>query len=154
MLRDDHSDHKWFFAFANESAENAAQAIIDCCAAFGVPNRLMSDGPTHFKNETVRLVTRGLKVPHHFSLPYTLWSNGAVERLGKELVRTFRAMLSELQMRVEEWPDLLPVVQSALNNSPSPQRANVEPIKAFLGMKPTPPFATFLRTKTNSVLDI
>ena len=111
MLRDDHSDYKWFFAFSDTSAENAAHAIIDWCAAFGVPKGLMSDGPTHFKNETVRAVTRGLKVPHHFTLPYTPWSNGAVERLGKELLRVFRSIVSELQMKFEEWPDLLPVVQ-------------------------------------------
>ena len=74
----------------------------------------MSDKPTHFKSETVRAVTRGLKVPHHFTLTYTPWSNGAVQRLGKEPLRAFRSIVSELQMKFEEWPDLLPVVQSAL----------------------------------------
>ena len=77
MLRDDHSDYKWFFAFPDTSAENAAHAIIDWCAAFGVPNGLMSDGPTHFKNETVRSVCKNLKVPHHFTLPYTPCSVGS-----------------------------------------------------------------------------
>lgn len=47
MLRDDHSDHKWFLACPNTNAENAAMAIIEWCAAFGVPNGLVSDGPTH-----------------------------------------------------------------------------------------------------------
>lgn len=47
MLRDDHSDHKWFLAYPDTNAENAATAIIEWCAAFGVPNGLMSDGPTH-----------------------------------------------------------------------------------------------------------
>ena len=70
MLRDDHSDYKWFFCCPRMDAENAAHAIIDWCAANGVPGGLMSDGPTHFKNETVRLVSKGLKTPHHFTLPY------------------------------------------------------------------------------------
>lgn len=82
MLRDDHSDYKLFIAFPTTNSENAA-AIIEWCAAFRVPNGLMSDGPTHFKNEVVCLVTKGLKVPHHFTLPYCPWSNGAVERLGR-----------------------------------------------------------------------
>lgn len=34
MLRDDHSNYRWFFAFADTSAENPAHAIIDCSAAF------------------------------------------------------------------------------------------------------------------------
>lgn len=95
MLRDDHSDCKWLFAFPNTNSENAATSIFEWCAAFGVPNGLMSEGPTHFKNEVVRLVTKGLKIPHHFTLPYCPWSSSAVESLGKELLRVCRAFLSE-----------------------------------------------------------
>lgn len=154
MLRDDHSDYKWFFAFADTSAENAAQVIIDWSAAFGVPKMLMSNGPTHFKNEAVRLVSKGLKVPHHFTLPYTPWSNGAVERLGKEVLRVFRSVCSELQLRPEEWTDLLPLIQSALNNAPSPQRGNVSPLTAFTGSDPTPPISTFIRSSTSTPVSI
>ena len=42
----------------------------------------------------------------------------------------------------------MPLVQSALNNAPSPQRGNVAPITASTGMEPSPPLATFLRTVT------
>lgn len=60
--------------------ENATVNIIEWCASFSVPNGLMSDGPTHFRNDTVRLVSKGLKVSHHFTLPYFPWSNGEVDR--------------------------------------------------------------------------
>lgn len=46
LLRDDHSDYKWFFGYPKTNAENAATGIIEWCAAFCVPNGLMSDGPT------------------------------------------------------------------------------------------------------------
>ena len=82
------------------------------------------------------------------------WSDGAVERLGKELLRVFRSIVSELQMRFEEWPDLLPVVQSALNNGPSPQRRDISPITSFLGRDPTPPIGTFLRTKNTETVTL
>lgn len=71
MLRDDHSSYCWLFAFVDTLAANAARAINDWCAALGVPKALMSDGPTHFKNETIRLIEKGLRVPHHFTPPYT-----------------------------------------------------------------------------------
>jgi len=154
MLRDDHSDYAWFFPSSDTLAETAAIALVDWCAAFSVPNGWMSDGPTHFRNETIRLLARGLKVPHHFTLPYTPWSNGAVERLGKELLRVFRAVASEIQLRFEEWPDLLPLVQSALNNAPSPQRKNIAPITAFMGRAPTPPISTFLRTASVDAISV
>ena len=91
MLRDDHSGYCRFFAFPDTIAENAATAIIDWSAAFGVPATLVSDGPTHFRNDTMRLISKGLRVPHRFTFPYCPWSNGAIERLGKELLRVARA---------------------------------------------------------------
>lgn len=139
MLRDDLSDYKWFFAYKSNDAASAAVAVTDWGAAFGIPEALMSDGPTYFKNETLRLVSKGLKVPHHFELPYFQCSDGTVERLAKEHLWTFRAVASELQIRPEEWVDLLPLSQSVLNNAPSPQRANLSPITSFTGMAPTPP---------------
>lgn len=108
----------------------------------------MSDEPTHFRNEIVRLVAKGLKTPYHFTLPYTPWSNGAVERLGKAVLRVFRSVCSGLRRPTEEWPDLLPLVQSALNMAPSPQRGNVAPITAKTVQDPSPPIRTFFRMVT------
>ena len=61
MLRDDHSDYKWFFAFADTSAQNAAQAIIDWCAAFGVPKSLISDGRRIFETKQLGASQRDSK---------------------------------------------------------------------------------------------
>lgn len=145
MLRDDHSGYSWLYPAENTSADTAANAIIDWSAAFGIPEGLMSDGPSHFKNETLQLLAKGLSTPHSFTLPYCPWSNGAVERLGKELLRVTRSLLSELQQRPDSWPQLVPVVQSAINNAPSPQRNGVAPITAFTGREPSTPISTFLR---------
>lgn len=106
----------------NTDSETAANALLDWGAAFGASNGLMSDGPTIFKNGTIRQVTKGLQTPHHFIFLYCQWSNGAVERLGKELLHVSRAVLLELQMGHDDWPQLVPFFQSALNNAPSPQR--------------------------------
>lgn len=90
---------------------------------------LMYDDPKHFKNETIRLVSKCLKVPHYFNLPYTPCISSGMERLGKEMIGSFRYILSELHLQVGDWPDLLPLIQIALNNSQSPQRNNIAPIK-------------------------
>lgn len=110
MLRDDYSEYKWFFANDPADADNGSRPIIDWTSAFGVPNALRSDGSTHFKYETLILVSKGLKVPHHFTLPYYPWSNCAVERVGKEPLRTIRAVTSELKIQPEEWGNLHPLV--------------------------------------------
>lgn len=82
----------------------------------------MSDGPTHFKNKTIRIVPNCLKVSQKLTVYYCPWSNSAVELIGKQLLRVFRSVISEMKMRPEKWPDILPIVQSALNNAPSLQR--------------------------------
>lgn len=106
----------------------------------------MSDGPTHFKKETLRLVAKGLRVPQHFTLQYTPWSNGAVERLGKALPGVFRTVSSELRIWPAEWPYVLALIQSAINNSQSPQRAGIPPVQALTGMDPFPLITTFYRS--------
>ncbi len=124
MIRDDFSSYCWLIPFASANADKSANAILDWATTFGIPFGLMSAGGTHFQNETMRLLSRERRAPHHFTLPQTPWSNGGIERLGKEVLRMFRAVLSDLKMRPSEWPDLVPVLQSALNWAPSPQRKN------------------------------
>lgn len=99
----------------------------------------MSDGNTNFKNETLRLVCRGLRIPNHLKLSYSPWSNGTVERLGKEILKMLHATVSELQMNQNEWPDLIPIVKSASKNVPSPQRCTVAPITVLTEKPPRIP---------------
>lgn len=108
----------------------------------------MSDKRTHFKNETVRCLARSLKVPHHFTIPHTPWSYGAVERLGIEVLRSLGTDESELCLDLTEWPGLVPLVQSGLNNAPSAQRRNMAPITIFMGAEPFGPISSFMR-RTN-----
>ena len=54
----------------------------------------------------------------------------------------------------KEWSDLIPIVQSVLNNSPSPHRGNVCPFTAFMGCDPTPPVLTFLRSSTTTPVTV
>ena len=57
-------------------------------------------------------------------------------------------------MRSEEWPDLLALLQSALNNTRSTQRGNVSPITAFTGMEPSPPISKFMRSTTAAAISV
>lgn len=49
MLRDDHPGYYWILAFPSKEAQYAAPAIIDCCAAFGVPKGFIFDSQHNFK---------------------------------------------------------------------------------------------------------
>lgn len=85
MLPDDFAGFILLLSFPDTWAENATLAIMYWYAVLEVQKSLRSDGSTRFKKETLRSVTRRLQVPHHFPLPYYPWSNGGIERLGKNV---------------------------------------------------------------------
>lgn len=68
MLRYDHLYCKGFFEFSRTTDENSTPAMSDLCESFGVQNGLLSDGRTHFDNETERRLTKALKLLQYFSL--------------------------------------------------------------------------------------
>src|SRR3546814_9052706 len=48
-------------------------------------------------------------------------------------------MISDLRLSLDEWPNLLPMVISVLNSTPSQARGGVTPFEAFLGRhEPSP----------------
>lgn len=107
---------------------------------------LWYDCPTHFKNETVRQLTKGLRTHHHFTLPHCPLANGSIDRLVKGLIRAARALLSELQLCHDGWSQLVAIFQSAMNNVPSPLHNNVTSITASTGRQLSTPISTFLKT--------
>lgn len=131
-------------SISGHKPKHAAHAHIDWCADFGVAEGLISDSPTHFQNEVVRLVTRSLRKPHLSSLSYCPWSDGSVGRLESEVITVVRALLSELLLVPSQWPDVMTFMQSVSNQAPSPQKGDTAPITAFTGKTPTPPTSTFM----------
>lgn len=146
MVRDDHLDCNWFSRSRTFYVENPDVAIIDWYASFEVPKSLLFHGSKDFHNETVRMEAKGRRVPHHFTAPTFPWNNGAVERPGKELLRVFRSVKQEQNMSFPECLDLLPLVQSALNDAPSPKRGNISLITALLEREHSPLLRTFFRS--------
>lgn len=58
---------------------------------------------------------------------------GAIELIGKKILRIVRSVVSELRMYTVERPNILPLVQYALKNAPSPQSRNTAPVTSFMG---------------------
>lgn len=84
------------------AAETAVGALLDWSASFLFPSTLISDVPTHCRNEILCTLIKKQRTVHPFTLPYAPWSNGGIERLGKGLIRMARSLLSELHMRYDE----------------------------------------------------
>jgi transposase InsO family protein len=98
-------------------AAATVDALMRWFAVFGVVLLWISNNCGHFKNEVVRRVQKELKAKHYFSTANCPRSNGTIESACKQVIRVFLAVLSEQKMYADEWPDVVDMVQSVLNNS-------------------------------------
>ena len=97
--------------------------MLKWCASFGVPKAFTSDGGTHFTGQVMQMVSSRLGVVRHFGMANVSWSHGAVKRMNREVVKTFRVALSERRRPPIEWPLALGAVQQALNSAYRERRA-------------------------------
>ena len=90
--------------------EVAARSVLKWCASFGVPKAFTSDGGTYFTGQVMHMVSSRLGLVHHFGVANVSWSHGTVERMNCEVVKTFRAVISERLRPPNEWPLALEAV--------------------------------------------
>ena len=127
---------------ASCTSEVAARNVLEWVSVLGTPEVFVSDGASHFKNETLKLVAAKLGASNRFSVAYSSWSNGTVERLNLEVVRTFRAVMSERGRPLSEWSGTIYAVQFALNTAYR-ERTGVTPFQLMTGRVPRTAFSVF-----------
>ncbi len=117
VLQDSASSFVWLEPCATADPETTATVLLKWICLFGVVLQWNSDKGSHFKNTLMRSINQSLHAHHHFTTPYCPQSNGTVESVCKEVLRSCRALLSELRMKETEWPSVLRLVQSTLKHS-------------------------------------
>ena len=153
ILKDDLSGFVRLVPATNANAETTADALIDWFSCFGTVKQWVSDRGSHFKNEVVRSLREKSNSSHHFTLAYTPWTNGTIEVVCRELLRTLRVLTSEFQLSLRSWRSVLPVVQSVLNNTPLTRLANRCPLTAFTGLPQDTPLTTISsKSKKNTMI--
>jgi Integrase core domain len=155
LLKDDLGGYLWLVPCRTADAAATVNALMRWLAVFGVVLLWISDRGSHCKNEVVRQVQKGLKAKHHFTTANCPWSNGTIETACKQVIRAFCAVLSELKMYADEWPEVVNIVQSVLNNS-LPTRLNKRtPVQVFTGYAETTKLALMLKDNVpvNAPLD-
>jgi hypothetical protein len=155
FLKNDLSGYLWLVPCLTADAEASVDALMRWFAVFGVVLLWILDRGSPFKNEVVRRVQKELKAKHHFTAANCPWSNGTIESAYKQVIRAFRAVLSELKMYADEWPEAVEMVQSVLDNSPSTRLKTRTPMQVFTGHAETTPLALMLNDNVpvNAPLD-
>jgi hypothetical protein len=144
LLKDDLSGYLWLVPAVAADAETTVDALVTWFAAFCMTSTWVSDRGSHFKNRVMTAVRQTLRTQHHFTTAYSPWANGTVERACREVLRAVRALLYEFRLLPVDWPSVIRIVQSALNNAPSPQRGDVAPLTAFTGRLDESPLRSIL----------
>ena len=81
-------------------------------------------------------LTDVLGVEHHITLAHCPWANGSVEVAGRELIRTIKALLSEMRLPLEKWEAVVPLVQFVLNHLLRKSLGMRCPIEIMTGQRP------------------
>ena len=113
----------------------SARSVLKWCDSFGVPKAFTSDGGKHFARQVMQMVSSRLGVVRHFGVANVSWSHGTVQRMNREVVKTFRAVLSERSRPPNGWPLVLGAVQWALNSAYR-ERMGTTPFQMVTGRPP------------------
>ncbi|OWY97113.1 hypothetical protein PHMEG_00032440 [Phytophthora megakarya] len=86
---------------------------------------------------------RELKSQQHFTLVYSPWINGSVERVNRDILHVLGAMTLEYKVSTKDWVYLVPLVQASLNHTVLSSLANRAPVELFTGLLCPSPLAEF-----------
>jgi hypothetical protein len=91
----------------------------------------VSDQGPHFKNQMMAQIQAIYGATHHFTPAHCPWSNGTVEVMMRCLIKTIKALQVELKLPRDSSKQLLPLVQHALNLTPSSKLGGKAPVTAM-----------------------
>lgn len=118
ILRDGFSSYTWLCMAKTADAETVAENIAKWIETFSTMEVWVSDQGSHFKNLVMDELAMKHHIRHHFTVAYSPWSNGAIERCCREVLRATTALLSEMRLAPQDWPDIIQVIQKVINESP------------------------------------
>jgi len=155
LVLKDHATHFCELVVCDQADSAAATAaIMDWHSRFGVPPVWVSDNGSHFKNEVVAELSRRLKSRQHFTLAYSPWVNGSVERVNRDILQVLRTMILDYKVSHKDWVYLVPMVQSSLNHTAVPSLGNKAPVELFTGLECPSPLREFYNASKKELVKL
>ena len=131
----------------DKSARSAANALLQVCGRYGVPEYLRSDRGKEYVNNIITALLKSIECEEDFTLPYSPSSKGLVERRNKEVIRHLKALMVVKDQLKESWSEYLPLIQHILNSAPS-GATGLSPMVTMYGTRITPLRALFKKPVT------
>ncbi|GKT18908.1 hypothetical protein ADUPG1_011402, partial [Aduncisulcus paluster] len=99
-----------------ETAEATSAIMNRVVARFGLPMNIVSDGAKQFSCYLTDHLWDTFGITHHVTTPSHSQSNGAVERVNREIKRHLYALIHDI-LEKPEWDKALPLIQNIVNNT-------------------------------------
>jgi transposase InsO family protein len=131
ILKDCLSNYVWLRPCKEADGTIAMRVIVEWCAAFRIVHKWASDQGHHFCNTLMAAVAAELRVRYRFTTAYAPWAKGTVEVACRQTLKAFRKLCSDFKLSFQEWPEVLHVVQSVLNNASSSNLRGNCPLTVF-----------------------
>jgi hypothetical protein len=132
----------------------AVEAILAWHSRYGIPPLWISDQGSHFKNQVVDDVCRRMKSRQEFTVAYSPWLNGSIERLNRDLLQVLRVFCLEYRVDTHDWSYSVPMLQANLNHTPVPSLHNKAPIELFCGLPIPSPLRFCVDLKRRQIVEM
>jgi hypothetical protein len=136
VIRDQLSRRVLLYPCTAADSANAFDGIMAWIKEHGLPAALYSDTASHFTSSLVQQLEDAFAMEHLFAVPYSPWTNGAVERAGGVALELLRAVCSERRLEGHLWYLALGVVQHAMNAAPLKALGGRSPLQVWNGGRP------------------
>ncbi|GMF46642.1 unnamed protein product [Phytophthora fragariaefolia] len=97
---------------------------------------------------------KALERPPNFTLTYSPWINGSVERLNKDIIQILRVLCLEYSVDIKDWTYFVPTLQANLNHTPVPSLGNHAPVELFCVLPAASPLSFYLDSSEKRLLDL
>jgi hypothetical protein len=108
--------HTWLAATREKSAKEAAEALLQRYASFGIPEIFRHDNGGEFTNELVGELHKRLETEDKPTTPHHFQGHSHVERRNREVLNNIRMAIEETRQR-QEWSKFVWIIQAIVNNT-------------------------------------
>eukprot|EP00924_Labyrinthula_sp_SR-Ha-C_P000042 augustus_masked-scaffold_60-processed-gene-0.71-mRNA-1 protein AED:0.69 eAED:0.69 QI:0/-1/0/1/-1/1/1/0/2071 len=120
------------------TADNLVSILWDWNSHFQLRDDfiLVTDKGSHFTSNVVEKFLRESGCSHKFTATYVSYTAGAVEVQNRQILRHLRSIVSEFGLGNNGWPDVLPMVQAFINQTPLTCRGlRMSPLELMIGVE-------------------
>lgn len=134
VIRDQFSGYTMLYPTESESATSASDAVISWIQTFCIPAEIRTDNGPSFRSHVFKDVIASMGSATRLHIPYMHQSNGAVERIHKEIIKAIRSLLFVNKLHIDHWPELLGIIEHHLNHHPIRTKSNKAPFTIITGL--------------------